>query len=333
MKSAPMERSPDLNKHQEEKISEHQYQILDSPEIRVEYIKLTDELIYKLVTQETDAAIFLDKSARPVAWLVKVLWPILAPVNPKTGEQFKLPDIHFLNIDREQWGAILGRSEDSEGGIDIKRLPSERLKELRQIFAPVISFSKESDKSLFTDKKVMVIDELRQSGDTLDMAKKILEQAFPDAAEIKGAYWMYGRVKRDPVSGAMVGTEAPVWYSDTEITGRLVANRDVRKSLESNSLRQRIGRYWLSTNFRRPDLKGRQLKQEVKWLSEDLRAHRLIYAPSLLWDSLDSPESIAERIRRINKIEVDDFIRLKRVSPAASMLVKKYVQQMNERSV
>jgi len=333
MKSAPMERSPDLNKHQEEKISEHQYQILDSPEIRVEYIKLTDELIYKLVTQETDAAIFLDKSARPVAWLVKVLWPILAPVNPKTGEQFKLPDIHFLNIDREQWGAILGRSEDSEGGIDIKRLPSERLKELRQIFAPVVSFSKESDKSLFTNKKVMVIDELRQSGDTLDMAEKILEQAFPDAAEIKGAYWMYGRVKRDPASGAMVGTEAPVWYSDTEITGRLVANRDVRKSLESNSLRQRIGRYWLSTNFRRPDLKGRQLKQEVKWLSEDLRAHRLIYEPSLLWDSLDSPESIAERIRRINNIEVDDFIRLKRVSPAASMLVKNYVQLMNERSV
>lgn len=329
-----MERAPLEHPHELEAIelvadSAHQYEILYFPEMRVEYLRLTDELVAKLVEQETDVAIFLDKSARPVAWLVKELWSILAPLNPKTGEQFILPKIKFLNIDREQWGAILGRSEDKEGGISVDRMPPERLEELRQIYAPVKGVGKETDRSLLTGKRVMVVDELRQSGDTLEMAEKILRKAFPDAAEIRGNYWMPGRVIADPRSGARVGKGGPIWYSDTEVTGRLVGNRDTTKSLASNSTRQQMGRYWLSTPFRTPDLKGRQLKEEVKWLADDLYNHRLIYMPSLAWDANDT-ESIDQRIQRINGISTQQFVELRRESNygSGSDLNQRYVELM-----
>lgn len=310
--------------------AERQYRILDSPEMRVNYLRLTDELIAKMVSQETDVAVFLDKSARPVAWLTKELWPILAPINPKTGEQFKLPDIKFLNIDREQWGAILGRSEVKEGGINVESLPDERLEELRQVFAPVAGISNEGEQSLLTNKKVMVIDEVKMSGDTLEMSEKILQKAFPDATEIEGAYWMLGTIKREAESGVRVGQEVPVWYSDTVVTGRLVGNRDTRKSMASNSSRQRTGRYWLSAPFRSPDMEGRQLRKETEWLAQDLQEHNVIYMPSLAWDST-SVEPVDRRIERINGISVEQFIELRKATnyDDGSNLVRKYSELMH----
>src|SRR4051812_9696807 len=99
------------------------YRILDTPELRVKYLHLTDEMINKIAQQGTEAAVFLDKSARPVAWLMHNLWDQLAPRNDD-GTIPPEPEIKFMNIDREQWGAVLGRSES--GVIDISRVPAER---------------------------------------------------------------------------------------------------------------------------------------------------------------------------------------------------------------
>src|SRR6185436_11400821 len=63
-----------------------------SEELKTEYVHLTDELIRKMtegvrvvdaVTGETenkpvDYVVWIDKSARPVSWLTKELWPTLA---------------------------------------------------------------------------------------------------------------------------------------------------------------------------------------------------------------------------------------------------------------
>lgn len=299
-----------------------EFELLDQPETRAEYVRLTDELIARLIQDKTDVAIFLDKSARPVAWLVKELWPILAPINPDTNAQFELPAIKFLNIDREQWGPVLGRSEG--GMINVNNLPADAAEGLKQVYAPIAGISEEKDSSLLTDKRIMIVDEIRQSGDTLTMSKAILNKVFPDAAEINGAYWMPGKIERDPKSGGMVGKGGPVWYSDREVTGRLVGNRDTWKSLSSNSSRQRAGQYWLSTPFKGDrDVKGLQLKEEVKQLAKELATHKMLYMPSLNWDST-SIEKVADRIERIDGISFEDYVVLRRASRSGAEMVENY---------
>ena len=53
---------------------ETDYRILLTPGQRAEFIHYTDGLIQEMTEQRTDVAIFLDKSARPVAWMVNELW-------------------------------------------------------------------------------------------------------------------------------------------------------------------------------------------------------------------------------------------------------------------
>ncbi len=293
---------------------DHDYQILLTPELRAEYISLTDSLIQEMATQHTDVAIFLDKSARPVAWMVSELWDTLGP-KLADGSTPPPPEIKFLNIDREQWGVILGRSEDQ--GISIELLPQERVDELRAVFKPILP--QDSADTMLTGKKVMLVDEIRVSGDTLEMAHKILARAFPDAEDIQSHYWMNGKVKIDPKSGSRYNSEIPVWYSDREVTGRLIANRDSSKSNQSNSQRQRIGRFWLSTAFREPDHQGIELKREVKLMAEELKNHNLPYLPSPLWD--EETEPVEDRIKRINGMTVEEYVNLRSHNPNLASFV------------
>jgi len=298
-------------------VQDNDYHILLTPELRAEYIHFTDSLIQEMAAQQTDVAIFLDKSARPVAWMVSELWDQLGPKLPD-GSAPSLPEIKFLNIDREQWGAILGRSEDQ--GISIELLPQDRVDELRAVFKPLLPI--DTDETMLTGKRVMIVDEIRVSGDTLEMAHKILARAFPDAEDIQSHYWMDGEVKTDTKSGARYNTKLPVWYSDRIVTGRLVGNRDTTKSSQSMSQRQRIGRYWLSTAFRESDEKGLELKREIKLLAEELRNHKLPYIPSSSWDK--ETESVEDRIERINGISVDEYVNLRSHNPTNASFVKAY---------
>jgi len=285
-----------------------EYSILDSPELRAQYISLTDEVIRNMVENHIDTTIFIDKSARPVAWLVDQLWDQLVPPSDEHGEPYKKPAFKFLNIDREQWGAIVGRSEAD--GIDINSLPKERIDELHALFEPVEGV--EEGRPLLENKRILIVDEVSVSGDTLDIAERIISKAFPEAASVQGMHWMHGHVKTDPRSGVKTNTQLPVWYSDRRTTGRLVANRDSTKSSQSPSERQRVGRYWLSATFREPDTLGLQLKKEIVQLTEDLRRHQIPYMPSTLWGE-EGPETIDDRIVRINGgIAVEDYIQLRR---------------------
>jgi hypothetical protein len=298
-------------------VQDDDYHILLTPDLRAEYISLTDSLIQEMAGQQTDVAIFLDKSARPVAWMVSELWDQLGP-RLSDGSSLPPPEIKFLNIDREQWGAILGRSEDQ--GISIDLLPPERVDELKAIFKPLLP--KDTTETMLTGKRVMLVDEIHISGDTLEMAHKILARAFPDAQDIQSHYWMNGMVKIDPKSGGRYNTKLPVWYSDREVTGRLIGNRDSTKSSQSMSQRQRIGRYWLSTAFREPDEKGLELKKEIKLMAEELKSHNLPYIPSPDWD--EEIESVEERINRINGISVDEYVKLRSHNPNIASFVQAY---------
>ena len=74
-------------------------------------MRLTDSLIADICQIAAEASVpvrllFLDKSGRPVAWLVRALWPLLARHHGTgygQGVVPRLPSCHFANIDREQW--------------------------------------------------------------------------------------------------------------------------------------------------------------------------------------------------------------------------------------
>lgn len=311
-----------------------EYKILNNSELRVKYLHLTDELINKMITQRTDVAVFLDKSARPVAWLMHALWDQLAP-HDENGNIPPEPTIKFLNIDREQWGAVTGRTED--GMINVNDIHQDRINELRHVFAPtdkrVEEASTPDEHSLFAGKRVMLIDEVSVSGDTLRMSHKIFERAFPDAAKIDGMYWMSGNVK-EVGRGVRLNTDLPVWYSDKLSTGRGVADRDTTKSSRSASARQRIGRYWLSTTFREgQDKSGIQLRNEASQIAEDLRQHKILYKPASGWIK-NTVEGTERRIQRLNGIGLEQYVELRRISHDDAAMQARFLamQQENAKS-
>ena len=94
----PPRSTPDQSSH-----DEYQYELLKGhprtdgryktdEQVRMEYLQLTDRLVHTITegtsvtdsetgettTRPYDNVIFLDKSARPVEWLVRALWPTLA---------------------------------------------------------------------------------------------------------------------------------------------------------------------------------------------------------------------------------------------------------------
>jgi hypoxanthine phosphoribosyltransferase len=302
------------NAHSHDEEQRVPYKILRSLEDREEYLHLTDNLIRQMVEQETDVAVFLDKSARPVAWLMHALWDQLAPRKPD-GSSYPEPAIKFLNIDREQWGAIVGDNETSR--IDIKAIPQKRIDELKKVMAPVDELLDEKgpapETSLLTGKKVMVIDEISASRATLNISEGILKRAFPDAA-ITATAWMDGQAELNPKSGQQTNTKNPVWYNERKVTGRGVGNRDTTRAAQSHSGRSRIGRYWLSTPFKEPDTEGIQLRKEMSQIARDLEQHRVLYRPSTWSPDIDPFEA---RIKRINNITLEQYKNL-RITTARS---------------
>ncbi|MEX2398575.1 MAG: hypothetical protein WD432_00785, partial [Candidatus Saccharimonadales bacterium] len=95
---------------------EEQFQILNhgymrgetAEDLQIRYIYLTERTIKRICgfgdpEDKVDRVIFLDKSARPVAWMVRKFWNHFAEDDPETGEQMKMPSMSFLNIDKDDW--------------------------------------------------------------------------------------------------------------------------------------------------------------------------------------------------------------------------------------
>ncbi len=276
------------------------------PEFLVRYPSLTDDLIGKIdqirkdAPRQNDVIIWLDKSARPVSWFYRAFYDILSPQDDPSN-QLKQPHHSYLNIDRETWQNVLSLSTN-ESGITWNNLPEQRIQDIRQIF----QFYPEINQS-----NVFVVDEVKNTGTTLDISTGMIQRAFPEA-QVHGLYWMNNGYKIDSKSGQTMNAEVPLWYSDKQITGRLVANIDSSKSQQSVSLTQKLGRFFLSTRFKDgPDQAGLQLKKEIFQLAHDVKNNNLPFVPGILDDQYGQ-ESIEQRIARINNISVEEFIELRR---------------------
>lgn len=297
----------DIGNDHEHLSRQYRYGILKDPELRTRYVWNTERLIGRIIAQEIDDIVFLDKSARPVAWLMKSLWPQLGIDN--NGEPIPMPSIKFANIDREQWEPFVGRSEDKDGGINMKGIPPNTIDALRGLFAVKNldrDVAAEDEDTLFDDRKVMIVDEVMSSGDTVAMSQWLFEKAFLKA-EIHTSYWMSPATKRLK-SGARINADLPVWYNKNDAHGRLVANRESNLSKDSPSMRQRRGALFLSTRFPYADEKGLQLKHEMAQLANEVADGIIPVTPS----PERSNKALEIILHAVDGLSLEEFVRLKK---------------------
>jgi hypothetical protein len=284
-------------------------------QLRSEYINLTDTLINKLVNGVTvedpdtgeravrkpDVVVWLDKSARPVSWLTKELWSTLAA--DADGNIPDMPDFRYVNIDREQW--VNQIDPQGTGYMDISHVDKSIIRSLRSIFVEPTSKKQGLTEKIDTapteldGKTVLIVDEVRSTGRTLDIAQKFFKKAFPGTA-VGTAHWMGGLVE---IKGALGNADIPVWYKDSDIKGRGVGNRDERLSGRSYSRTQRLGAWFLSTRLPDEDPASRKLRDELHQLAEDVKDKKVLVIPSPDREIDD----IVERAERLNDYDFDTY--------------------------
>jgi hypoxanthine phosphoribosyltransferase len=245
----------------------------DMSQVAMEYIRKTEKIIRvldgssrhrdvvdyddNLVNQGApDVVIYLDKSARPVSWLVDKFWKDIADqdvVKPKTK---------FLNIDRndQTWKDIdLTESKNPSDVIyDFGRLPKEKILAVRAIFHKG-RLSEEKWKDEVTKinsdfdqgKRILIVDEVKSSGRTLMIAQNLLKLAFPTSS-ISGVYFWNSRYETVPINGQIEQqmTSVPVWYNAKEKYGRGISDKySFYYNLDENyhDIRFRVGAFVLST--------------------------------------------------------------------------------------
>lgn len=274
------------------------YSILTPTAMRSTYVTLTDALIARMegLLSHRDGrplrVLYLDKSGRPVAWLVRALWPVLARV-PGTafaeGVIPSPPSAHFANIDREQWWDVTGASET--GMVDVGRVPRDVVAGLRAAFATRRT-SREDAWSVptFLDRaRILVVDEVSNTGDTLRIAAGLVARAFPDAL-VETAHWMTPGVVVDAGSGQRRTATVPVWYRSDTTAGRLIGNRYAVS--RGSSWRGGVGAAFLSTVPVERDLRGLALRCEIARTADDVAQGRLLARPAMARD--DAIERIRE---------------------------------------
>ncbi len=274
-------------------------------QLQTEYVRLTDELIRQMTEgvpvedpqtgerqlEKPDFVVYLDKSARPVSWLVKELWPTLAQA--EDGSIPKMPETRFVNIDREQW--VNSIDPEGRGLANVDEINKSVIRSLRSIFLANpkdrrngLTEDIDTAPTQFDGKTVLIIDEVLASGRTLRYAEDFFRRAFPEA-KIATSYWM-GKVNIMQVKGAVgtiVNADLPVWYRQNFEPGRGVGNRNEEKSFRSNNPTQRLGAWFLSTRFLEPDSLSQKLRNEIHQLGNDVRRGNVFIEPSTLREEAD----------------------------------------------
>ena len=203
-----------------------------------------------------DHVIYLDKSARPVSWLINMFWNDFARKD-ENGLPVKRPKHSYINIDRSPWFRNVGINVSDDGRQkedgklatygdfvkNIGNLSKRHLAEIRALYIPggIEEESMEwvmSHPTILDAKNVLIVDEVSRTGATLDIAKHLFRLAIPDANNIDGAYFWHSSEPLLKLGEETVLTSLPVWYDPATLTGRGIGSPDpyyYRKKFEKYS--------------------------------------------------------------------------------------------------
>ena len=203
-----------------------------------------------------DHIVYLDKSARPVSWLVNMFWNDFARKD-EHGIPVKRPKHSYINIDRAPWFRNVGINVNDDGRQkengelatygefvgNIHNLSQRHLAEIRALYIPE-GIEEESVEwvmchpTILDTKNVLIVDEVSRTGATLDIAKHLFRLAIPDASIIDGAYFWTPGEPLLKLGNEVVLTSLPVWYDPATLTGRGIGSPDpyyYRKQYEKYS--------------------------------------------------------------------------------------------------
>ena len=193
-----------------------------------------------------DHVIYLDKSARPVSWLVNMFWNDFA-LKDAAGNVVKRPNHSYINIDRSPWFRNVGISVSDDGRQkengelatyrdfekNIHNLNPRHLAEIRALYIDG-GIEKEdiewvmNHPTILDGKRVLIVDEVSRTGATLDIARRLFNLAVPDIGEVSGTYFWHPGEPLLKMGDEYVLTSLPVWYDPYTLTGRGIGNPDSR---------------------------------------------------------------------------------------------------------
>ena len=180
-----------------------------------------------------DHVVYLDKSARPVCWMVNSFWDAF------TDKQ--RPKHSFLAIDRKEWFARTDTSlqpneyvSNPDGSVHVanfgdfkaENVSREDVARIRATFIPGGIETEDPDEIMKTPtglegKNITIIDEVSRSGSTLAIAQHLIKLAIPEAASVNvHAFWDSGKQINPGNSGEAQMRGVPVWYDPESSIGR-----------------------------------------------------------------------------------------------------------------
>lgn len=185
-----------------------------------------------------DHVVYLDKSARPVSWLVNLFWKQFAAMD-ENGQSGKRPPHSYINIDRAPWFRKVGIEVSDDGRQKtngelatyadflqhVSAITPRHLAEIRALYIPGGIEREDVDDIIesptyLDGKRILIVDEVCRTGATLDIAVKLFQTAFPKARKIAGAYFWHPKEPPMRVGNENVLTSLPVWYDPDTLEGR-----------------------------------------------------------------------------------------------------------------
>jgi hypothetical protein len=313
---------------------------MDINETAERYVSQTAQLIAKLDGSDEDESIkpdhviYLDKSARPVSWLVNIFWDDMADVDSEdSAKKTARPEHSYLNIDRVNWftrtGAKInaaGNGERFDGSFgrlgptdfELDKVSKQDLAGIRALYLeePIEDDSPGWEDRVFDvptkldGKNLTIIDEVQNSGSTLSIASKLLKKAIPELASINGTYfWSDG-------FGNMVGDElqmgsAPVWYDARNPYGRGIGDisdqyhdLQYQKTPNAKTLARKLGAHVLSAPHHSikdgeieylPDKAAEALMKDFKKLHSEFSAGHVLFVPPMNYSSERREGALADQ--------------------------------------
>ncbi len=288
-----------------------------------------------------DHVIYLDKSARPVSWLVNTFW--------QDFSEEKCPGHSYLNIDRmplfRRAGVDVmpnGYLENPDGssrvamGRDFKveNLPAGDIERVRALY---LNEGLESDEisaenlqniretpAKLDGKNILIVDEVKRSGSTLEIAEKLIQAAFPEAASVRGTYFWHGGSKMTKEGEAQM-LSIPVWYDSSTSLGRGIGELDpvhyeerYEKYPNPKTRAQKFGSFVLSAAMDLGQEKGqksRELMREIQQMRDDYEAGKILLRWPKNYDAdrfIDLMESRGVRFAPESDKSPDTFVNLTR---------------------
>lgn len=173
------------------------YEILESGVVRERLKKRVEVFVERVFVRKVNVLVFLDRSARPLAWLVRSIWKRRYPNVPP-------PEIRFVNVgtttlmngrksvpkppfleNEKRFRARIVASETEDEWLQPSEIPGS-WDEYFKFDAKAQQSVSELFSKQFDGAHVLIVDDFVNSGNTLSRALRMFSEALPPTSHCEG---------------------------------------------------------------------------------------------------------------------------------------------------